>query len=67
MADFSTTAARIPILYPGACWARGRLSASLEYISTPSILMELLSALNGVPGRGAQEGYGGNLKACQCI
>ena len=67
MADTSTTATRIPILFFGGCWARRRLSAGIRYVSTPSILMELLSALNGVPGRGAWKGNGGNLEACQCI
>ena len=52
MADSSTTATRIPILFLGGCWARRQLSAGIRYVSTRSILMELLSGVNGVPGGG---------------
>ena len=55
MADSSTTAAWISILFSGDCRARRQLSAGKRYGSTRSILMELLSALNRVP-RGGRAG-----------
>ena len=41
MADYSTTVRVIPILFPGGYWARCQLHAGIEYVSTPSILIEL--------------------------
>ena len=58
IADSSTAAARIPILIAGGCWARSQLHNGIKYVSTPAILMELLSALDGVPKGGARGGLG---------
>ena len=52
MADSSTTVRAIPIRFAGGCWALRQLHVGIRYVSTRSILMELLSALNGVPGGG---------------
>ena len=41
MADYSTTASRIPILFLGGCWAQRQLHAGIRYVCTRSILMEL--------------------------
>ena len=41
MADYSRTAARIPILFPGGYWARCQLPAGIRYVPTRSILIEL--------------------------
>ena len=41
MADSSTTAARISILFLGGCWARRQLHGGIRYVSMLSILMEL--------------------------
>ena len=60
MADSSTTAARIRILFCGDCCARRQLHAGIKNVPTPSILTELLSALNVVHG----EEMGGNSEAC---
>ena len=42
MADSSTTAAHIPILFPGGCWARCQLHNGIRYVPTPSKLVKLL-------------------------
>ena len=52
MADYSTTARGIPIRFAGGYWARRQLHAGIRYVPTLSIPMELVSALNGVPGGG---------------
>ena len=52
MADYSTTVSGIPIQFSGGYWARCQLHAGIRYVSTPGMLMELLSGLNGVPGGG---------------
>ena len=52
MADSSTTVTGIPFRFSGDSWARRQLHAGIRYVSTPWILMELLSGLNGVPGGG---------------
>ena len=52
MAVISTTAACIPTLCAGGCWAHRQLHAGIRYVSTWLILMELLSALDEVPGGG---------------
>ena len=41
MADYSTTVRGIPIRLSGGYWPRCQLHAGIEYVSTPSILMEL--------------------------
>ena len=41
MADYSTTVIGIPIRFSGGYWARRQLHASIRYVSTRSILMEL--------------------------
>ena len=41
MADYSTAAGRIPILFSGGCWARRQLHAGIKYVPTRSIPMEL--------------------------
>ena len=41
IADYSTTAAKIPILQSGGCWAQWYLHNGIRYVSTPSIPMEL--------------------------
>ena len=41
MADYSTTAGRTLILFPGGCWARCQLHAGIKYVPTRSILMKL--------------------------
>ena len=56
MADYSTTVRGIPIRFSGGYWARRQLHAGIRYISTRSILIELLSALNVVPGGGGMAG-----------
>ena len=52
MANSSTTVAGIPIRFAGRYWVRCQLHAGIRYIPTRSIPMELLSALEGVPGAG---------------
>ena len=41
MADSSTTAGGIPILFPEGCWAHRQLHAGIRSIPTPSIFMKL--------------------------
>ena len=41
MADYSTTAARISILFSGGCWARCQLPAGIKNVPTQSISMDL--------------------------
>ena len=50
MADSSPTVGGISIRFAGDYWARRQLHAGIRYVSTPGILMELLSGLNGVAG-----------------
>ena len=45
MADSSTTAGFIPILFSGGCWARRRLHNGKKYVPTPSKLMKVLSSV----------------------
>ena len=56
VADYSTTVISIPIRFSGGYWTRCQLHAGIKYFSTRSMLMELLSALDG--GRGGVPGEG---------
>ena len=44
MADYFTTVTGIPIRFAGGYWARCQLHASIRYVPTLSILMELQAA-----------------------
>ena len=48
MEDYSTTTARIPILFLGGCWARRLLHAGIWNVSVAPIPMRLLSSVEGV-------------------
>ena len=48
MADYSTTASRILILFPGGCWARHQLHAGIWYVSVAPKLIKFLSSVEGV-------------------
>ena len=48
MEDYSTTTARILILFSGGCWARRQLHAGMKYVSVAPKLMKLLSFVEGV-------------------
>jgi len=50
MADYSTTAGRILILFAGDFWARRQLSNSIRYVSFTSELRKSLSSVEGVLG-----------------
>ena len=50
MADYSTTAGRILILFAGGCWARRQLSNGIRYVSVTSRLRKSLSSVEGVLG-----------------
>ena len=57
MADYSTTAGRILILFVGDCWARRRLSNAVRYVFVASKLRSSVSSVVGssvvgVPGGG---------------
>ena len=41
MADYSTPAGQILILFPGGCWARRQLHDGIKYVPTRSIPIEL--------------------------
>jgi len=45
MADISTTAAQIPVLFPEGWWTLHQLHNGIKLIPTQSILMELLTHL----------------------
>jgi len=47
MADYPTTACRIPILFAGRCWARRQLRNGIRYVPTRSIFMDSLSSVEG--------------------
>ena len=47
IADYSTTARDIPILFPGGCWAQCQLHAGIRYVSVASKLMKSLSSVEG--------------------
>ena len=64
MADSSTAVRGIPIRFVGGYWARRQLHAGIRYVSTRSILMELLCAVNGGPGGVPGEGMVGISEAC---
>ena len=48
MADYSTTAGRISILFFGDCWARRQLHSGIRYVSVGSKPMKSLSSVEGV-------------------
>jgi len=48
MADSSTTPERIPILFPGRCWARCQLHNGRRYVSMAWKLRRSLSSMEGV-------------------
>jgi len=48
MADYSTTAARILILFAGGCWAGCQLHTSIRYVCIAPKPMRLLSSVEGV-------------------
>ena len=48
MADYSTTAGQIPILFVGGCSAQRQLYAGIRYISVAPKLMKLLPSGEGV-------------------
>ena len=48
MADYSTTAAWISILFPGGCWAGRQLHAGIRYVAVGSKPMKSLSSVEGV-------------------
>jgi len=50
MADYSTTAGRIFILFQKGCWARCQLVNNIRYVSVASKLRISLSSLEGVLG-----------------
>ena len=50
MADYSTTAGRILILFAGDCWARRQLPNGIRYVSVASRLRKSLSSVEGVLG-----------------
>jgi len=50
MADYSTTAGRILILFAGDCWARRQLPNGIRYFSVASKLRKSLSSVEGVLG-----------------
>ena len=47
MADYSTTAGRILLLFAGDRWARRQLSNGIRYVSVASKLMNSLSSVEG--------------------
>ena len=51
MADSSTAAAPIPILFAGGCWAASQLHKGIKYVPTPLKPMKLLSSVEAVPWR----------------
>ena len=55
MADSSTTARRIPILFAGGYWAASQLHNGIGYVPTPLKLMKLLSSVEVVPGRNSTQ------------
>ena len=55
MADSSTTAAPIPILFAGGCWAASQLHNGIRYVPTPLKLMKLLSSVEVVPWRNSTQ------------
>jgi len=50
MADYSTTAGRILMLFAGGCWAWRQPSNGIRYFSVASELMNSLSSVQGVLG-----------------
>ena len=48
MADYSTTAGRIRILFHGGCWARRQLHGGIRYIPVAPKPMTWLSSVEGV-------------------
>ena len=48
MADASTIAAGIPILFPGGCWAQRQLRNGIRYIPVAPELRESLSFVEAV-------------------
>ena len=48
MADSSTTAAGIPILFAGGCWARRQLRNGTRYVPVAPELRESLSFVEAV-------------------
>ena len=56
MADSSTRAEYIPILFTGGCWARCQLGNGIKYVPIPRIFMKLSLWLDeGVPGGAMSE------------
>ena len=48
MADYSTTTARISILFFGGCWAQRQLHAGRRYVTVGSKPMKSVSSVEGV-------------------
>ena len=47
MADYSTTARRIPVLFAGGCWSQRQLDAGICYISVALKLRISLASVEG--------------------
>ena len=55
MADSSPTARRIPILFPGGCWARSQLHNGIRFVSVALKLRKLLSSVEVLPWRNSTQ------------
>jgi len=66
IADSSTTAGPIPILFPGGCWAPRQLRNGIRYIPTPSKPMKLLSSVKILPWRNSTRWLIPPQPLCRC-